>query len=333
MRFLEHVNRGTVTCGLLLGLIVAALGVWAQSGAKLLFKSGFESNVTLGPVTGNAPGSIYQTIGGTDLSTGFSWPFTPYNPSPSTEGFHLIPWSGSSDALANHFHNAIDTTQAHSGSSSLLLSLDGYPEGSCCAQEVFQIGTVSQPITSWYQRIWIKLQPDLQTQIQTYKGSFWRVLWEYKTPNDYRIVTYIYGDSSGNAYWFAHADNNPNNTCPPSGVCSNFWSISNHSVPVPFNQWFLLEVYMKRSSGSDGRFFWAINGQTVADHMGPSYGANNEGTSWLGFENIYSNYFPMYEWVDDLEVWDNPPCANLPCGQTTSGQSPSPPTNLTATVH
>jgi hypothetical protein len=96
------------------------------------------------------------------------------------------------------------------------------------------------------------------------------------------------------------------------------------------NQWFLMEVYLKRSTGSDGRFFWAVNGQTIADRMGPNYGANNEAILGMYLQNVYSNYFPMYQWVDDFEIWDAPPCANLPCG---AGAQPATPTNLTATVH
>jgi hypothetical protein len=35
------------------------------------------------------------------------------------------------------------------------------------------------------------------------------------------------------------------------------------------------------------------------------------------FSNLYGNSVhlnPAYQWIDDLEVWDLPPCAALPCG-------------------
>lgn len=37
------------------------------------------------------------------------------------------------------------------------------------------------------------------------------------------------------------------------------------------------------------------------------------------FVNMYGNHWPMIQWIDDLEVWDIPPCgvANLPCGPGT----------------
>jgi hypothetical protein len=325
MRTVEHTKWEGIVCGLLLALIVVPLGLFAQSnGPTLLFKSGFEKNTTLGPVTGIAPDSIEQTLGGTDLSTGFSWPLLVFNPNPGLTGIHLIPYSGATDPLANHFFNAIDGTQAHSGSSSLLLKLDGYPQGSCCAQDTFDINGMSQSITSMYQRIWIKLQPDFQTQVQTYRGNFWRVMWEFKTTSDYRTAAYIYGDANGNAYWHVHADNLADGGVPP---WVTYWSVDNHTIPVPLNQWFLMEVYLKRSTASDGRFFWAVNGQTIADRMGPNYGANNEAILGMFLQNVYGNYFPMYQWVDDFEIWDAPPCANLPCGT-----QPAAPTNLTITV-
>ena len=326
MRTVEYVKWEVIVCCLLLALIVVPLALLAQSQSPtLLFKSGFEQNTTLGPVTGNAPGSIEQTISGTDLSTGFSWPLLAFNPNPGLTGIHTIPYSGATDPLANHFFNAIDGTQARSGSYSLLLKLDGYPQGSCCAQDTFDIVGMSQSITSMYQRIWIKLQPDFQTQVQTHTNTFWRVMWEFKTTSDYRTAAYIYGNANGNAYWHVHADNRADGGVPPFVT---YWSVDNTTIPVPMNQWFLMEIYLKRSTASDGRFFWAVNGQTIADRLGPNYGANNEAIQGMYLQNVYGNYFPMYQWVDDFEIWDAPPCANLPCGA-----QPSPPTNLTATVH
>ena len=41
--------------------------------------------------------------------------------------------------------------------------------------------------------------------------------------------------------------------------------------------------------------------------------------------NLYGNSVhlnPAYQWIDDLEVWDLPPCAALPCGAP-SGVTPS----------
>ncbi len=315
-------------------VVVAGAKLSAQTGSTLLFKSGFENDTTLGGVSGNAPNSIDQTISGTDQSTGFAWSslWSLWSPNHGLVGLHLVPYSGSSDPLASHFFNAIDTATSHSGSRSLLMKVDGYPEGSCCAQDVLNSVGMSQPVTQLYERVWMKFQPELATYLSNYTNNYWRVLFEFKTQTDYRIATYVYGDGSGNAYFHVHADNNAASGCRS---CTTYWSISNHAVTVPLNQWFLLEIYLKRSAGSDGRFFWAVNGQTVADRTGANYGPNNEQIVGLFFQNLYSNYFPMYQWLDDFELWDSPPCTTLPCGSggSNSTSSPQPPTNVTSTVH
>ena len=131
----------------------------------------------------------------------------------------------------------------------------------------------------------------------------------------------------GQPYFFAHADNDPNGSYP----YQEYWAVPNSSVPVPLDQWFSVEFYLHRSTGGDGRFYWAVNGHTVVDHYGPNYGVNNEKVNALMFSNLYGNSVhlnPGYQWIDDLEVWDLPPCAALPCGAPTSGATP--PTSIPA---
>jgi hypothetical protein len=85
-----------------------------------------------------------------------------------------------------------------------------------------------------------------------------------------------------------------------------------------------MEVYLNRSIGPDGRFFWAIDGKTLADAKGANYGAAlNEVKN---FYNIlhYIGYFdqvnlPASLWVDDVLWRDRPPCATLPCGANGTG--------------
>src|SRR6185437_10541452 len=176
--------------------------------------------------------------------------------------------------------------------------------------------------------------PELLTQVQANLGNFWRTLFELKTYTDYRIATFIVGNSNGVPSWRVVVDNNPNGTLPPcpAGAC---WTVDNNSIAVPTDQWFLVEYYLHRSTGSDGRFFWAVNGQTLVDHYGPTYGANQENVNFLALLNLYgdgNNMSPAYQWVDDVEVWDRPPCATLPCGAGTDTQAPTTPTNLAASA-
>ena len=283
------------------------------TNAQLLFKTGFEGTTKLGNMSGNAPDSIYQSFSGADTTTGFSWPLKVGNPSPDLTGIHTIPYSGSSGPLANYFFNAIESVQGHTGSQTkaLLMKLDGFPANSCCAQDALGTAGLTDNVTSQYICMWVKLPSELLTQIQTYKGIFWRTLFAFKTYTDYRIESYIYGDASGVPYWYAHGDNA---VIPKGQQYQEYWAVSNKTVAVPFNQWFLLEIYFKRSKGNDGRFFWAVNGKTVGDRVGPNYGRDNEKINMIAYQDVYQNWFPAYQWIDDFEIWDSPPCATLPCG-------------------
>jgi hypothetical protein len=297
----------------------------AGTSARLLFKTGFEGTTTLGSVSGNAPDDSFQLFSGTDTTTGFSWPINVGNPDPGLTGIHAIPYSGSSGPLANYFSNAIQSVQGHNGSqtNALMMKLDGFPQNSCCAQDSFGSTGLADNLTSLYIRLWVNLPPDLLTQVQTYKDNFYRTMFAFKTYTDYRIESYIYGDANGVPYWYAHGDNLADGSTAPY---QEYWAVSNHTVPVPFNQWFAFEIYFKRSTGNDGRFFWAVNGQTIGDRLGPNYGINNERILEIMYQDVYQNWFPAYQWIDDLEIWDSPPCSALPCGAGNLGSGAPPPT-------
>ena len=68
--------------------------------------------------------------------------------------------------------------------------------------------------------------------------------------------------------------------------------------------------------------------------MGPNYGgaiSNQPIYQWM-IQNEYGEYFPMQEWMDDLELWNSPPCTNLPCGSgTTTGPPPTTAPSITST--
>ena len=290
-------------------------------GPKLLFKSGFESGVTITPVGGGF--SQYQYIQGTDTSTGSTWPVKAWNPGAALSGLLGVVTSSNfnpaPEDFNNYIQNAIEPVIGPNGNltNALLQKIAKPSPNTCCTQDSLQIAGLSTPLVDSYVRYWIKLNPELLSQVQTYKGDFWRVLWEMKTFTDYRITTFVYGSSTGQPYFFAHADNDPNGSYP----YQEYWAVPNTSVPVPLDQWFSVEFYLHRSSGGDGRFYWAVNGQTVADHYGPNYGINNENVNALMFSNLYGNSIhlnPGYQWIDDLEVWDLPPCAALPCGAPSS---------------
>jgi hypothetical protein len=90
-----------------------------------------------------------------------------------------------------------------------------------------------------------------------------------------------------------------------------FWRINNTSVPVPQGQWFKLEVYWKRSSGSDGRIWAAINGNVIADRFGNTMGPNGSPIDRVFLTQIYSgSTYPIYQYHDDIQVWSTFPSAS-----------------------
>jgi hypothetical protein len=345
VNFTPTVNRAEATLqkrkqmsriGLTVLTAVAIAGAQCTPAQTLLFKSGFEPATTLGPVTGTAPLGPEQAIYGSDSSTSFTWPITAFNPNPGLDGIHIVPPHSSTDANANHFINILDTSSLHSGRQSLMLEVQGYADNSCCAQNVLNMVGMSQPINSLYERVWVKLGPEIAQQAAAHPTDFWRDLFEIKTQSDFRIITYVLRTSSNSSPFFLvqsdnGAQNSPTRTfwtssCPQSSSCY---------VAVPQNQWFLEEIYLKRSSGSDGQFFFAINGKTIVNRMGPNYGGSISSEpiyQWM-IQNEYGNYFPMQEWLDDVELWSSPPCKNLPCGSGGTTNALQPPATLTAVVH
>jgi len=305
---------------------VQMAGSASNPNAKLLFKSGFENSVRLAPAAGAY--SQYQYIQGADNSTGYVWPATPWSPTPWLTGLLGVItssyFSPAPEDFNSYIQNAIETVTGPNGNPTYALrqKIAKPSPNTCCTQDSLQLAGLSTPLIDSYVRYWIKLNPEFRSQVQTHKNNFWRVLWEMKTFTDYRIATFIYGNASGQPFFFVHADNSPAGANP----YQEYWAVSNTSVPVPLDEWFSVEFYLHRSTGSDGRFYWAVNGQTIADHYGPNYGVRNENVDVLMLSNLYGNSVhlnPAYQWIDDLEVWDLPPCAALPCGAPGGGTSAS----------
>ena len=326
---------------LLCALVALALGASAQTtnpNARLLFKSGFESNVVLNPVSGY--NSTYQTLSGVDGVTGFAWPMMQFNPHPELTGLQSIIGSGTPEPITSYIQNSIGSVTGPNGTPTraLRMNISKASPNHCCIQDSLQMASINDDVRDVYIRYWLKLGPEVASQAQQ-GGAFWRAVFAMKTRNDYRIEAYVYGDSSGRPYWYAQGDTNTG-----SGMYNqHWWDASNKTVPVPMDQWFLQEIYIHRSSGSDGRFFWAVNGQKLIDRYGNNYGVDGEQINCLMYNITYGSLYPQSQMIDDLEVWNVPPCTTLPCGSggstggtaptapTADAQAPTVPANLTAT--
>ena len=188
-----------------------------------------------------------------------------------------------------------------------------------------------------YLSFWLKLQPDLAQKMATdYWGNngTWRAIFAFKTGGqttwggpanngDYRVEAYV-RSSNGQLFWSMLGDNNAGGGAP----LVNSWNLENRNVPVPVNQWFKLEFFWHRSNGSDGRIWMAANGQVIADRRGPNMGAWNMPINRIIAPMLYTgSAMPVYQWVDDLEVWsgfppgsgDDPPRFDEPAGLSIAG--------------
>ncbi len=173
------------------------------------------------------------------------------------------------------------------------------PQGNGSTQDPYQI-LPGADVKEMYISQWMMLQPDLVSKMS---GNNWRDLFEWKsTDTDFRVQLAI--KSSGSSlFWMVNAD-----SYVPS--YHEFWRVNNTSVPVPVGQWFKLEVYWKRSSGSDGRVWMAVNGQVLADHSGSTVGPNGSPLNRIMVNQLYAGTsYPIYQWVDDVQIWSTFPTA------------------------
>jgi hypothetical protein len=270
--------------------------------AKLLFASGFEAGVKLGPVQSGSQ----QTLSGIDSGTGFAWP-------PNV-------WGGGAalQRLDGSFVNQIQTVIGHNGTPTHVLFQDVTHANASDTQDPL-LFTPTAPLAregDLYTSEWIKFQPDLATQLisgQNPDGSWgnWRVLFEWKTGGqganfggDYRVKISVEKDNSGHLFWSTAGDNNANGPYP----FRTFWQTDNHTVPVVAGQWFHLETFTHRSAGAGGEFWAKVNGKTIVDHVGPNIGVADDPINRIMLAQDYTGgHLPASQWVDDVQLWNGAP--------------------------
>ena len=246
-----------------------------------------------------------------DGSSGFSWPFScsaaalasSSSPTrPDRAGDNHTPAS-----IGQYMFDQIRAGQGRNGSNALYqqISQSGCcgtsPQGGGATQNVLHL-LDSNP-TDLYISYWISCSPDL---VQKMGSSGWRAIFEIKTsqPVDFRYLVQV-RTSGGTPFFFVYADTFvPNN--------NELWNVNvpPQQVPVVIGEWFKFEVYWHRSSGSDGRFWAAVNGQLLDDHSGPNIGVNGLPMDRIMITNLYSSSsYPIHQWVDDLQIWSTFPSA------------------------
>ena len=301
---------------LFIGLLFSAV-VYSQSiligviasgmpSSTLLFKSGFEDDVVYVPWSEPNPGQAdYEDIEGSD-EVGYTWPIQLR--SPTTSRFHhIIDGTGDPvDDLNDFFTTDIVTVTGHGGGSTKALyqSLDSLPNAiSQTWYEIYYASPTSITDEDTYIKYWMKLPSH---SIDTMGASRWRSVFFMKSVDvDYRIEAYIYTTSTNVPYWFVHGDKF-------DGGYEEFWSESSldadtSNVEVPIDEWFTMEYFWHRTNDENGRFYWAVNGDTVCDRYGSLYGPSNNNITLISPFGVYANEVPAHQWIDDLEIWNGFP--------------------------
>ena len=296
--------------------------VHAQGSAKLLFSSGFEGVPPL-----NAPDPFYgngawQSIDGVDGATGFAWPPNIWSGGPTRfQMTAFVPVDATT--LGDYQVNRIETVTGHKGTSTRALYSEIKQSGCCgtnpMGNEVDQDALMMQPTgesSDLYISYWIKYQPNL-LQLMNLPNSNWRLLFEWKTgyggdDGDYRVsATLVTWGLPDPLSWHIAGDN----VASPAGAGSGkqiFWEKYTTVTPQTLADWMKFEVFWHRSTGSDGRIWMAVNGQVILDRYGPN--KISAPINRIFMPNLYaSTAFPIYQWIDDLEIWDGfPPVGNNP---------------------
>lgn len=311
--------------------------------SSLLFWSRYESATTLGPPTDCSGSQCWQYLSGTDSTTGDAWP-SPVWPDGSVGRFQLLADAPVDPvAVSTYMVNQLESGTGRNGSQSLYSEIK---RSGCCGTDPQLGGATQNPYVAepsgtgndLYLSYWLKFQDDLETLMGQCDpvapdhlniGRQWRMVFEWKTRGDYRVILQVQRDRdatscafTGPLYWAVAGDNDANceNYYEPGSLCpppTSHWTAPTTSVGVPINEWFKVEVFWHRSGGSDGRVWMAINGQVIADRWGPNLGSglpNGDSPAQINrimINQIYtSSHYPVFQWVDDVQIWQGFPTAS-----------------------
>jgi len=293
--------------------------------------------------SGSTPSSAWDTISGTDNSTGFAWPGISASLPNSVPGAPLnINWS--SVILQNNYAstmaavssygtaviqdtvgpdgtiekelalNLIDTGQINNGSNQPFGGQIWFLLNRISSGTTISASDINDIYVSYYFKHPSSMGSTLPNSgrlvISDFKSGGYGGLYG----GDFRVSTTIEKDSSGNLMWRAIADRAGNATpaAAPDGIKSfdtsgNFWywKETNKVIPVTFNVWHKFELYIHRHA-TKGLVLWAIDDQIACAHQGRTLG--EYGNQWGRFMlfGIYSSYGPGSGSVVRPEIWDFP---------------------------
>ncbi len=263
------------------------------AASHVLFESGFEGGVYIDQ-TVDPDATDFQFIRGKDSQTGYTWPINIFGGSKS--GLHYL-----FDDNKQAVFSELQTVVGHDGNlTKALYSQQNYENG--YTQNPYEILNIKKNgRKDMYISYWMKLDSASLTQ-----KDKWRALFEYKTVGyeialdkgtGFRLIAYIYTDKNGTPYWHFQGDKNP--THP-------YWEVDNKTIPVPKNEWFKTEFYWHWGGKKEGRAWWKINGELVAEVQDRTT-RNKKPIDFIILTQIYGNANPKHQWIDDIVIWEGTP--------------------------
>jgi hypothetical protein len=297
---------------------------------RLLFRSGFEAGVTLstscalpvqqhaGVLSPTRTGSQQLRLCGGDVP-GSVWEQPAWGTDPPF--LNAIVDAG---VLAAAYLDTriVDITDGPRGQTTRALFLNklGAPPVRTLTSQVTLVynftSATAVPPEELYLRYWIRLDEQLLMDAAT--PGYWRLIAEYKSygmPVIHREQAMLYAHSrpgSAPEPYLLAIGNYQDSSTPPR------WLVDYHAPdydPVPLGTWVPFELHLRYRGLDDDRFTVALGSEVLADHVGPSTGAAAGVPLGSLFANkIYGAANDAPQWIDDLEIWDRPPCDALPCG-------------------
>ncbi|RLD30493.1 MAG: hypothetical protein DRI73_10265, partial [Bacteroidetes bacterium] len=265
--------------------------VSTNKSAELLFKSGFENGVILNEPVADDGGIWWQQIEGSDIGK-FPWPM-------DILGFkgELQLIVDSSENIDRYIVNRIETVDGADGTPTKALHQIIKKKQYEYTQTPYIIYTDGNEIEDLYIKFSLKF-PENISELLGEDG--WVVISEFKTTGDYRLALYVYQDKSNDLYWYVHGDNVVVDDAP----YKEFWYRENRSIPVPVGEWFDMEIYWHRSSQDNGRVWWGIDSETIADYSGQTKLVDP-----INAVMVFTNYAsgPFHQWIDNIEIWSSLP--------------------------
>lgn len=307
--------------------------------ATMLFKSNFGAGVLLGSPYNFTTNGAWQALSGTDKETGYTWPIKALGSDFS--GIQMITTDPITPlTLPDYAFNEIRKISGPKGNPVNALSQNikvKGPAGTWDAQSplIIQRPWTIGDVTDLYITYWYKNPAISVAQLDpAIPGAGEMLQFQFKTggynntwAGDYRLSMGVMKGDAGNLYWRTHADNQASG---PSPKLVEYWREENHTVLVPVDAWYKVEIFWHRSGGSDGRFWAAINGEKIVDYHGPNMGDHKLPISRIMVDSLSTGgHGPIEGNLTGLQIWSGFPCGDGVSCHNFDTVAPSVPTALT----